>query len=202
MVAVGLVLLAIAAAALYLITDEPRNAQNAGGGETTGATLPSELATGQMAALVIHKSPQDIPDFTFTDADGKEQSLAKWRGKTVLVNLWATWCAPCREEMPGLAELQRNYGGDDFEVVAISLDQKGAPAAKAFLDEIKISNLALYLDPTTKSLRSLKSVGLPTTILVNPQGKEVARLMGTALWDSPDAVRVIETAIGRADPKV
>ncbi|MGF7160677.1 thiol-disulfide isomerase/thioredoxin [Rhodoligotrophos appendicifer] len=196
MVVLGLVVLVALAAALYLIITEPRNVQNAGTAAGS-AVIPAGLAHGDMAAFLIHKTPRELPPLSFTDAEGKPLSMADWQGKTVLLNLWATWCAPCREEMPALAALQKKYGGENFEVVAISIDQKGAPVAKAFLDEIGVKDLAIYLDKTTKTLGLLKGVGLPTTVLIDPQGQELGRLLGPAVWDSPDAIALIEAALAR-----
>lgn len=185
---------AIACLAIYLMMDASRNDQlGAGSG---GGALPSDVAQGAVAAFITHKAPRDLPDFTFKDADGKELTLAQWKGRNVLLNIWATWCAPCREEMPALERLQKAFGGDDFEVVTISVDQKGVPVARAFLEEIGV-DLPLYADPTTKTLSKLQGVGLPTTVLINADGKEVGRLLGPAAWDSPDAFRLIEAALGR-----
>ncbi|WP_137388286.1 TlpA family protein disulfide reductase [Rhodoligotrophos defluvii] len=196
-----LALLAAVGAALYFIPGALRNAPDGDGTAAGNAiSLPSAAATGQMAAFVLHKKPQDVPAFAFQDGEGREYTLADWRGKTVLVNLWATWCAPCREEMPALANLRKTFAGRDFDVVAISLDQKGVPAAKAFLDEIKVSDLVPYADPTTEALRSLNSAGLPTTVLIDAQGKEIGRLLGSAVWDSPEAVRLIEATLAQGAP--
>jgi len=163
-------------------------------------TLPSgpgsnALSQGHMAAFVFKKEPETLPEVRFQDANGAEKSLADWRGKVVLVNLWATWCAPCRKEMPALDRLQKELGWPKFEVVAISVDRTGLAGARKFLDETKVENLALYADPTTRLSSLLKAVGLPITVLLDGQGREIGRLVGPAEWDSDDAKRLIRAVM-------
>ena len=121
--------------------------------------------------------------------------MADWRGKVVLLNLWATWCLPCRKEMPSLDRLQKEMGSDKFEVVAISVDRKGAAASKKFLDETQVERLALYVDATARLSSELRVVGLPATLLLDTQGREIGRLLGGAEWDSEDAKRLIHSAL-------
>jgi thiol-disulfide isomerase/thioredoxin len=153
------------------------------------------LSQGHMAAFVFKKEPEPLPETRFQDAKGTEKSLADWRGKVVLVNLWATWCAPCRKEMPALDRLQKELGSPKFEVVAISVDRTGLAGARKFLDETNVQNLALYADPTTKLSSALKAVGLPITILLDTEGREIGRLVGPAEWDSEDAKRLIRAVM-------
>jgi thiol-disulfide isomerase/thioredoxin len=153
------------------------------------------LSQGHMAAFVFKKEPETLPDVRFQDANGAEKTLADWRGKVVLVNLWATWCAPCRKEMPALDRLQRELGSSKFEVVAISVDRTGLAGARKFLDETNVQNLALYADPTTKLSSALKAVGLPITLLLDTEGREIGRLVGPAEWDSEDAKRLIRAVM-------
>ena len=148
-----------------------------------------------MAAFVKKKSPEPMPEITFTDAAGQPLSLANFKGKTVLLNLWATWCAPCREEMPSLDRLQKALGSDSFEVVALSLDRKGAEASQKFLSETKVTNLKLYIDSTAKQGTVLKIVGMPTTILIDKEGRELGRLAGPAEWDSEEAQKLVKAAL-------
>ncbi len=148
-----------------------------------------------MAAFVKKATPEPLPDITFQDASGKEVQLSSFKGKTILLNLWATWCAPCREEMPALNQLQKEIGSDKFEVVALSLDRGGYEASRKFLDELKANDVHLYADPTAKQGMALKLIGMPTTILINKDGMEIGRLAGSAKWDSDDAKKLIETAI-------
>ena len=104
------------------------------------------LSQGHMAGFVFRKEPEVLPEIKFQDEEGKERTLADWRGKVVLLNLWATWCVPCRKEMPALDRLQQELGSDKFEVVAVSVDRKGIAGARKFLDDTKVGKLALYVD--------------------------------------------------------
>jgi thiol-disulfide isomerase/thioredoxin len=178
-----------------------------GGAATNGGAGSGSLAglnKGAMAPLVIRPQPVDLPPLTFTDADGKPVSLADFSGKIVLLNIWATWCVPCREEMPALDKLDTKLGGNDFQVVAVNIDKGGADKAAAFLKETGVTHLALYTDPSGKLFATLKAVGMPTTLIIDRNGREIARLVGPADWASPEAVKVIEAAIaaqaGAASP--
>jgi thiol-disulfide isomerase/thioredoxin len=148
-----------------------------------------------MAPLVIRPKPIDLPEFTFLTADGATKSLRDFAGKVVLLNIWATWCVPCREEMPALDALQGKRGGKDFAVVAVNIDKGGAAKAANFLKEIGVTRLPLYTDPEGKLFFTLKTVGMPTTLIIDREGKEIARLVGPADWASPEALAVIEAAI-------
>jgi thiol-disulfide isomerase/thioredoxin len=148
-----------------------------------------------MAAFVFRKEPEPLPAFSFQDASGRERTLADWRGKVVLLNLWATWCAPCRKEMPALDRLQAELGSDRFEVVALSVDRTGLAGAKKFLDETKAARLALYADPSARLAATLRAVGLPATLLIDAEGREIGRLLGPAEWDSEDAKRLIRAVV-------
>ncbi|MEX1059964.1 MAG: TlpA disulfide reductase family protein [Methyloceanibacter sp.] len=170
----------------------------AGVSETNGGAAAGPLAglnKGAMAPLLVRPKPLDLPEFTFADADGKPKSLADFRGKIVLLNIWATWCVPCREEMPALDTLETKLGGKDFALVAVNIDKGGAEKAAAFLKETGATHLTLYTDPSGKLFSRLKAVGMPTTLLIDGDGKEIARLVGPADWASPEAVAVIEAAI-------
>lgn len=170
----------------------------AGGPETNGGAAAGPLAglnKGAMAPLLVRPKPLDLPEFTFAAADGKSKSLADFRGKIVLLNIWATWCVPCREEMPALDALETKLGGKDFAVVAVNIDKGGPEKAAAFLKETGATQLTLYTDPSGKLFSTLKAVGMPTTLLIDRDGKEIARLVGPADWASPEAVAVIEAAI-------
>ena len=163
------------------------------------ATLPAgpgtnALSSGQMAAFVFKKVPEALPDFVFLDASGRERTLKDWRGKVVLLNLWATWCIPCRKEMPGLERLQKELGSDKFEVVAVSADRAGIEGAKNFYAGIKVSGLGLYADPTVRVTSTLKAIGLPATLLLDREGREIGRLTGPAEWDSAEAKSLVKAA--------
>ncbi len=160
---------------------------------------PSEAqGKGAMAAFLTKADRPAMPALGFKDAGGKDRTLAEWKGRVVLLNLWATWCAPCRKEMPTLSDLQKQLGGKDFEVMALSLDLKGLDASKKFLDENGARNLVAYTDQSTASLAALQGVGLPLTILIDKQGREVGRLIGPAEWNSPEAIALIKAAMAEA----
>lgn len=150
------------------------------------------IAVAQRAfAFTPHASPQRIADVKFEDGKGRKRRLADFRGKVVLLNVWATWCGPCRKEMPTLDHLQSQLGGKDFEVVALSIDRGGQVAVKSFYDEIDIQALAIYVDSTTEAQAQLGVVGVPTTLLIDPEGREIARYTGAAEWDRPEVVDAI-----------
>lgn len=153
---------------------------------------------GKFSAL---KEPRPAPKLEFLDANEAKIGLENFRGKVVVMNLWATWCAPCREEMPSLDKLQARLGGPDMEVVAVSVDRAGLTKSKAFLDDIGAKSLALYADPSMKILRLLGVPGLPATIVFDREGRELGRLLGTAEWDGPGAVALIRAfmAKGQSD---
>ena len=160
------------------------------------------FARGEVAAVKVANSPLKIPDLAFKDAAGKKVSLDHWRGRTVLLNLWATWCVPCRKEMPTLDALQDRLGGPGFEVVAVNIDTRNPDKPKAFLKEIGISKLAYYADPSAKAFQDLKEIGrafgMPTTLLVDPHGCEIGTIAGPAEWASDDAVKLIQAALGKS----
>lgn len=165
----------------------------------TDAPRPSAAAApghgDEMAAFVKRATPEPLPAFTFQDGEGKSLTLAHFKGKTILLNLWATWCAPCRKEMPALDRLQAALGSEKFEVVALSLDRDGQEKAQKFLADIKVSQLKFYIDPTAKEGFNLKPVGLPTTFLIDGEGREIGRLAGPAEWDSDAAKALIREAL-------
>jgi thiol-disulfide isomerase/thioredoxin len=153
------------------------------------------FAKGAMAAFIAQPELKPVPALAFKDATGADASLDKFRGKVVLLNLWATWCAPCRAEMPALNALQKELGGKDFEVVALSLDLKGIEVAQKFLTEVKADGLTTYIDGSAKALTTLQAPGLPTTLLIDREGRELGRLLGPAEWNSPEAKALIGAAI-------
>ena len=153
------------------------------------------LATGAMTTFVFKPQPEPLPDLQFVNGSGTEVSLASFHGKVVLLNVWATWCAPCREEMPALDKLQAALGSDKFQVVALAVDKSGIAGAKKFLADIKAEKLEPYADPTAKEGTRLKVIGMPTTILIDREGREIGRLIGPAHWDSPEAKRLIEAQL-------
>ena len=199
--AAGLVAVALAAGAVYGIVFATGNA-TAQACEASPERLAAldEAAQGEVAAVIVPDEAQALPEMSFADAEGETHKLADWRGKVVLLNLWATWCAPCREEMPALDALQRDFGGEEFEVVTVNLDRGGPDKPRAFLEETGITDLPLYLDPQNEVFSTLKrrgrAFGLPTTLLIDREGCEIGHLPGPARWDSDDAARLIRTALG------
>ena len=158
-----------------------------------GAYLSFHLdPTQDRSVLRIHDAPRALPDVAFEDGEGRKRALSQFRGKALLLNVWATWCAPCREEMPALDRLQLKLGGPSFEVLALSIDTGGTAAVKAFYDEVGVRSLALYADPTMRATAALGAMGVPTTLLIDAQGRELGRHTGPARWDDPEVMRKIE----------
>ncbi len=176
---------------------QPSQSESEAGAKPAGSAKGplAGLNKGPMAAFVIKSEPVPVPDLAFVDASGAAKALADWRGKIVLLNVWATWCVPCREEMPMLDKLQAELGGKDFDVVAINIDKGGAEKPKKFLADTGANHIALYTDPSGKLFSLVKAVGMPTTLLIGRDGKELGRLVGPADWDSPEAVALIKAAI-------
>jgi thiol-disulfide isomerase/thioredoxin len=157
------------------------------------------LAQGEVAALTMATTPLRLPDLAFEDADGKPKKLSDWRGRIVLVNLWATWCVPCRKEMPALDRLQTKLGGPDFEVVAVNIDTRDPDKPKNFLKDANLTRLGYFTDQKAKVFQDLKSIGralgMPTSVLVDGQGCEIATIAGPADWASDDALKLISAAL-------
>lgn len=141
--------------------------------------------------LRLHSASKTFPNVAFENGAGRKVTLADFRGKVVLLNLWATWCAPCRKEMPSLDRLQRQLGGPGFEVVALSIDRGGTAAVQIFYEEINVRALAVYIDASGQAPGQLGVVGIPTTLLIDGAGREIGRLTGPAEWDSPAAIAAI-----------
>ncbi|MBG1233699.1 TlpA family protein disulfide reductase [Aestuariivirga litoralis] len=148
-----------------------------------------------MAAYIKQPQPKDLAPFAMVDASGAPKDISALKGKVTLLNLWATWCAPCRKEMPELAKLQKEMGGPDFQVVELSEDLKGYQASADFLKQVGADNLTLYADQKATALDAVKAPGLPVTLLLNREGQEVGRLLGPAPWASDEAKAIIKAAI-------
>jgi thiol-disulfide isomerase/thioredoxin len=168
------------------------------GANTAAAAEPDWQAAraGGLDKLVVAETPAPVSAVTFTDRDGGEHSLADWQGKVVLLNFWATWCAPCREEMPALNNLQAELGGEDFEVVTIATGRNAVERIDAFFAETGVENLPVLLDPRQQLARDMAVVGLPVTVLIDRDGNELARYMGDAEWDSEAAKTLMRELIG------
>jgi thiol-disulfide isomerase/thioredoxin len=159
------------------------------------------LAQGEVAALTMATQPLRVPDLTFHDAEGKTRKLSEFRGHPVLVNLWATWCVPCRREMPALDQLQTKLGGSKFNVVAINIDTRDPDKPKNFLKSAGLTNLSYFYDESAKVFQDLKAVGralgMPTSVLVDGKGCEIGTMAGPAEWQSDDALKLITAATGQ-----
>ena len=179
-------------ALLYLALGLGANAAHA-----VDISVIEALRDGDMKKLVFAEATP-AGESAFQTFDGEAVTLSDYKGKWVLVNFWATWCAPCRKEMPMLSELQDEFGGDMFEVVTIATGRNPPPAMKKFFDEIEVTNLPLHRDPKQALAREMAVLGLPITVLLNPEGQEVARLRGDADWSS-DSARAIVKALVQTD---
>ena len=157
------------------------------------------LAAEVFGNFTLFDQPRPVPEVRFADGVGRPRALSEFRGKVVLLNLWATWCAPCRREMPTLDRLQAMLGGDDFQVLALAVDRGGIEKVSAFLEELGLRHLEAYVDPSTRAMRALGAFGLPTTLLIDEAGNEIGRLVGPAEWDSAEALALIRRAIGWLD---
>jgi thiol-disulfide isomerase/thioredoxin len=159
------------------------------------------FAKGEVAAVTPAAKPLLIPDLVFKDATGAPKKLSEWRGRTILLNLWATWCVPCRKEMPALDELQTKLGGKDFQVVAVNIDTRDLDKPKTWLKEAGITSLGYFSDEKAKVFQDLKLVGkafgMPTSILIDGSGCEIASIAGPAEWASDDALKLVRAALGR-----
>ena len=180
----------------------PGLAARAEGAECAGSRAASlrvaPLATGEVAAMIMARTPAPMPDISF-EAPGGVKKLSDFRGRTVLLNLWATWCIPCREEMPALDRLQKAAGGQDFEVVAVSIDTARLERRQVFLDTAGVKSLAFYADPKAEVFQILRSAGkvegLPTSWLIGKDGCEIGMLAAKADWGSADAAAMIKAAV-------
>ena len=156
----------------------------------------SSPAAPALRGFVPEAVPETAPRLAFTDGEGRRVELADFSGSVVLLNLWATWCGPCIEEIPALDRLQARFGGRDFQVVAVSVDRGGAAVVEPFMARRHIDHLAAYLDPESRSVRALGVGGLPTSLLLDRAGRILGRVEGDPGWDQPEARRLIEGALG------
>lgn len=156
--------------------------------------LPGAKAA-EPVSIPLHETPRSLPVLAFIDGEGRPRTLADFRDKVVLLNIWATWCGPCRREMPTLDRLQARLGGDRFEVVALSIDRAGTEIVRAFFDKIDIDHLRIFIDESGRAARDLKIFGLPATLLIGRNGRELGRLVGPAEWDTPEMIAFFETVI-------
>lgn len=187
----GVALLLTAAAAAGLV-----------GGISRHGDAATENPTAMPApnGFTLLERPKLLPEFSFKDGDDNTVSLATFRGKVVLLNVWATWCPPCREEMPTLDRLQARVGGEDFTVLPLSIDATSAAAITDFYAETGIKHLGAYIDSPGVSMDALRIRGIPATLLIDRQGREVGRMLGPAEWDSPEFLTFFRSYIGAGAP--
>jgi thiol-disulfide isomerase/thioredoxin len=200
LLALGCVLLV--AAAVYGIGAFRRNAgDTACAGAVALAQRVASLAHGEVAAFAVAEQALRVPDLAFQDGSSGERHLSQWRGRTVLLNLWATWCVPCRREMPALDALEQKLGGTGFEVLAINIDTRDPAKPREWLKQAGINKLDYYADPSAKIFQELKRVGraagMPTTLLIDPQGCEIGTMAGPAEWASEDGIALVTAALAR-----
>jgi thiol-disulfide isomerase/thioredoxin len=193
----GLIALSISLAGL--VNTQKASAQSPCASALTLSSKIAPLVKGEVGSLIVATKPMQMPDLAFVDASGNPKKMSDWKGRTVLVNLWATWCVPCRKEMPALDNLQGKLGGKTFEVVAVNIDTRDSEKPKTFLKDGNLTRLDFFSDQKAKVFQDLKSAGLalgmPTSVLVDGDGCEIAAMAGGAGWDSDDAVKLITAAI-------
>jgi len=190
LVYMGVALCAIAAVAFVAL----RNPATTGGAVDMSAV--AAMREGDMKKLNFHPELRKVSEKTFDAENGTKMTLADYEGQYVLLNFWATWCAPCRKEMPMLSDLQAKFGGDDFQVVTLATGRNALPAMKKFFDEIGVDNLPLHRDPQSAVARDMAVLGLPVTALIDKNGNEIARLTGDADWSSDNAKAILRNVIG------
>jgi thiol-disulfide isomerase/thioredoxin len=155
--------------------------------------FPSKLPTTE---LTVHNSPRQLTDFTFSDGPGRSVTLDRFRGSYVLVNVWATWCTPCKEEMPALNHLALLFANKNIKIVPISIDVSGVLSVRSFYERLGLNNLSIYVDSSKNVMDVLGITGIPTTILIDPDGREIGRMVGPAQWDAPESVKRITEIAG------
>jgi thiol-disulfide isomerase/thioredoxin len=160
------------------------------------AEVGPALLTGTLAKFQLAKAPRPLPDLVFLDSDDKELRLSDYKGKVVLLNFWATWCAPCVKEMPSLDHLQAAMGKERLVVLPLSLDGPSRAKVQPFYEDRKLTNLGIYFDKGRKTMQALDVSVLPTSILVDRQGREIGRLEGEADWEKPEAQALMKAAVG------
>lgn len=163
------------------------------------ASVRIEVAEDRPGNLVVHSSPRQLTALQFEDEQGQTRSLADLKDKVIVLNIWATWCVPCRREMPALDRLEAQLGGPDFQVVPVSIDRGGIDTIRKFYAETAVQKLPLYVDRSGQVLRAVGAIGLPTTLVINRDGQEVARITGPAEWDSAEIVQFLRPLI--AEPR-
>jgi thiol-disulfide isomerase/thioredoxin len=145
--------------------------------------------------FIVHNTAKPLPEILFEDEEGHASKLADYHGKIVLINVWATWCVPCRKEMPTLDRLQAELGGPDFQVVALSIDRGGVDVVRKFYENTGIQRLKILLDHAGAAFDKLAVIGLPTTVLIDRDGREIGRLVGPTDWDTPEMTAFLKSVV-------
>ncbi|MDP4033224.1 MAG: TlpA disulfide reductase family protein [Pseudorhodobacter sp.] len=158
--------------------------------------LADALREDDMKKLMFHAEARPLPEIGLLGLDDAPHTLAEYQGKWVVLNFWATWCPPCRKEMPGLARLQDEMGSEKFQVVTVATGRNPLPAIHKFRKEAEVENLVALRDPKSELARNMAVMGLPVTVILDPEGREVGRMMGEAEWDSANARAVLAALIG------
>ena len=188
---------ALAAAVLYAATATIANPLLA---EPATTEELRAMRSGDMKKLLIHPKPKPAVNMKFITKDDTPLTSADFAGKTLLVNFWATWCAPCRKEMPQLNALQKEFGGDDFEVLTIATGRNTPDGIKRFFADAGVDSLPRHQDPKQALASQMGIFGLPITVIMDPEGREIARLRGDADWSSDSAKAIVQALIaGKAD---
>jgi thiol-disulfide isomerase/thioredoxin len=164
------------------------------------ATLRIASAQEPLKNFVFINKPAPVAEITFSDAEGHARKLEDFSGKVLLLNIWATWCVPCRTEMPALDRLQASLGGFDFEIVPVSIDRSGVEGVREFYNAVGVHNLAMYVDSSGEVLRQVRALGLPTTLLIDRNGQEIGRVIGPAEWDAPEIADFLKPFLFNRNP--
>lgn len=198
MLLVAAVAASVVAATVFFIfwNGSPRQAPH-GIASVFRTAFPSGEALPEKFSFALLDQPRSLPRVQFIDSEGRVMTMADFRGRVVLLNLWATWCVPCRKEMPTLDRLQAKLGGPDFKVVPLSIDRQGVSIVKAFYQELKLRSVGIYVDQSSTAATRLGAMGIPTTLLLDRDGREVGRKMGPAEWDSPAAMQLVRRYLRR-----
>jgi len=166
------------------------------------ANAQPSAAQDVLKNFVTHEAAKPVATISFADVKGTGKRLADFKGKVVVLNIWATWCTPCRKEMPALDRLQAALGETDFAVLPLSIDRGGVETITKFYTENGIRTLPIYVDVSGKSVRELGAVGLPTTLILDRVGQEVARVVGPAEWDAPEVLAFLQPIIAKPAPAI
>lgn len=188
---IAALLLGLLASGTLLYMAQAQRGDRATGDPDAVASARLDLALGldTRSTTSIDRAPP--PELAFEDASGRPLKLSEFRGKLLLLNIWATWCAPCREEMPALDRLQASLGGPDFQVIALSTDVDGATVVRRFYEDLGIEHLGIYVRPDKQDLSKLSLIGLPTTLVIDPRGMEIKRKLGPAEWDRHEMISAL-----------